>query len=454
MGDRDSRVIYKTRILDKDEERPRVPTALDPYGSPYPGLPSGRRNYGPRDSGSSLDDTSTITPAGRSTARTTYSVRDDTRPKDVYVDPRRSSRTDGPPLDDVSSRRSVAVDQRRDEHPARRSEVPIDRGYGGANVERPRERGREYYVDDRPRPIGAPYVIDARSGDIIDISVPGRGGDRGYDRGTRRYVYDDPRSSRNSQYDRERDSGQSISRSEDVRRGNTVVIDRDYPPSQERYPYDDRRPAQPSGREYNYDREEEWRLVDTMRDTRIDSAQPRDTRSTQVVRSRAPTQSSEDSYVMVSPTQAPRSRETSSMRSALRRGDYPDQELRRRRSRSISFRESQTAYHDCSERKHERPGAEAEMCGPYLRNVVLPSDDGTETYVSRRQETDSRSRGRDRDAYNPVRYERDEPYPPQQDDEPKKRDRSRRRRRREVDNDDGSYYSENVVKTTRETKYR
>jgi len=55
----------------------------------------------------------------------------------------------------------------------------------------------------------------------------------------------------------------------------------------------------------------------------------------------------------------------SSMRGST---NYSPDALQRKRSRSIGFRKDQAEYHDASERRHERPGAEAHVAGRYLKS--------------------------------------------------------------------------------------
>lgn len=466
MADRDYKVVYKTRPIGKDDPRPRIPTAHDPFEPALANEPVPRRRTNPRDSSSTIDSS-----AGTETTRskTTYQVREHEGSRSAYIDAPRSTRSEFPPevpsAPSVGSRRSVVVDQRRDNPAPRTSDSASesrqshDRGLIDVDVDRwrgrGRGRGREYYVDDRRRPVGEPYVIDARQGDIIDISVPSRYGDRHYEREERRSTYDEPSYSRRSEYEHGYARDPYARPIEEPRSGNFIVVDRDVDRSRSRQQYDDR-VSRISTREREYDREDDWRLVDSMRDTRIGSAQPRENYDEPQSRSRAQTYSSEDSYVMVSPRE--RAREpsmpsvASTPRSALARGDYPEPELRRRRSRSISFRDSEASAHDASDRWHERPGNEAQISGEYLRKPV-DYDERSDAY-SNYQSVRSDFQPMDPNQYASTYRERTTPYEPQRDYEPRKRERSRRRRR-DDDTEDGSYYSENITKkTSRETRYR
>ena len=173
------------------------------------------------------------------------------------------------------------------------------------------------------------------------------------------------------------------------------------------------------------------------------------------------------------------------MPTAVRHEHSPESDTRRR-SRSIGFHKSQIRLHDATERRHERPGAEAALAGQYLighRGERLDEDyDGHASEVSRARPRD-RSKRRHRryhdDEYDYIYEKRDRyyeeginrdfdqrrrPYSPQRAPSPepeperepererrRRRHRHRHRRREERDDEDErSYVSEHYKKVERE----
>ena len=157
------------------------------------------------------------------------------------------------------------------------------------------------------------------------------------------------------------------------------------------------------------------------------------------------------------------------LRSSMRgRNESPPEEWQRRRTHSVGFFKDQISYHDASEGRHERPGAEAHLAGKYLHSHR--DDDEERSRVSLRAR--SRSRGGygprrsdprlreydyedDRGAYTEetmrdYEYEDDSRrrYPPQRDSS-----RHRRHHRQHGHEDDRSSYSEYETKT-KKTYYK
>lgn len=164
----------------------------------------------------------------------------------------------------------------------------------------------------------------------------------------------------------------------------------------------------------------------------------------------------EEDYVMVSPPRksvAPTevSRKSSGpLRSALIKDDSysPDERRRRRRSRSIQFREAECEHHYAGDRFHQAPGAEACLAGKFLTHYDDPPrrDRGSERTDLEYDRRTSRSVGRYDRSERDSRYVKEDRYAPQQAP-------SRSRRRKTEEDDDESYVSRNFEKTIKTTYY-
>lgn len=157
------------------------------------------------------------------------------------------------------------------------------------------------------------------------------------------------------------------------------------------------------------------------------------------------------------------------------RHDHSPESITRRRSRSIGFHKSQTRQHDATERRHERPGAEAALAGQYLighRGERLDDDYDYEYHGNKRdrhyeeginRDFEQRSRPyspqrapspeRERERDREVDGERDEAVRERRHRRHRRRHRHRdeRERERERDDDDErSYVSEHYRKVERE----
>lgn len=177
-------------------------------------------------------------------------------------------------------------------------------------------------------------------------------------------------------------------------------------------------------------------------------------------RGRARANTFEDDYVMVSPPRksvAPSEgtlKTSDTLRSAMVREDTytPRERLRRRRSRSISFREAEVDKHCAGDRFHQRPGEEAALAGKYLNSY--DADTRRDRYRDQNRDQErmnyeySSKTSRNAGAYErderDSRYVREDRYAPQHVG-------SRHRRRK--DDDDESYISRNFEKTVKTTYY-
>jgi len=388
---------------------------------------------------------------------------------------------------------SMSRDRRRERdeyetasHSTRTTARPYDdSGYA-------RAQGR--YEVERPRREAGGYVVDMRDADVIDVYSGAREPDRGF-AGYRGDTYNDsPRDTYSRGLPpgdngyRRNESGLGYQRGG---RGSSSLVDsggpymsgartekaptavasrsqtsfREGPPRTTSRVYDEEMTSTRRGqgplRQSMGRNEEDWGVVEktTSRDVRVpsvhesfrepiyDDIPPETARG----RGRASTFTrppSEPEYVMVSPPREGAATAISarsgagaqSLRSALmtETSYTPEERQRRRRSRSISFRDEDAQGHHAGEGKyHERPGAEAAMMGRYLRRYDA-DDDRMDYAYSSKDRRDPREGEHDYD-----RSERDSArYAPQ-------RARSRSRRRREKEDDDyTSTYREKTSKTT------
>jgi len=388
------------------------------------------------------------------------------------------------------------------------------------------QRVERAYEPDRPRREGGARVLDLRDVDVLDVRI-GTGAqdaDRGF-AGYRGDSYSDVSRDTYSRAAPPRDYGYRPSEVEyddrhdgpymsgaRIERGPPLAAAsvpqssfRDPPPRTSTRVYDEdintrapRRADEPPRTSTRYD-DDEWGFIErapaavAVRDTRAPISSSRDSfrnrnnypdipaeipRDRDRGRARNPptyrAKDADDEYVMVSP---PRDRErearsAAGLRSAMMtEASYtPDERLRRRRSRSISFRDEEARGHERGDGKFvEKPGAEAAMMGKYLKSY----DVGGGSDVRGGDERDdyeyaygaARGRGeRDRAyeyEYDYDRRERDRggaryaPAPAPAPAAPRRaRSKSQRRRRRrepeELEDEDGysSVYQEKTTKTT------
>lgn len=202
MADRDYRITYKTREVDRDSERyegsrRRIPTALDPYDYPNDrdelkrGVAESRvRNARYRDDYREYEspvrrETMIRDEVSTSTARdtqqlgatkTTYSVTSAGLEKESEV----SVRTPGAtvPREAASVSRHTDYRERDDRELSRTSTRTSARAYD----DRDYSRTERVYDVERPRREPGPYVVDMRDAEILEIYPGGkiRESDRGF----------------------------------------------------------------------------------------------------------------------------------------------------------------------------------------------------------------------------------------------------------------------------------
>lgn len=437
----------------------------------------------------SRDDISTKSVRGTTrpdTTKTTYSVTSAGLEKESETISRPTA-----PVDTSAVLTRYDRQERGDYEPARSSIRGPTRPYD----DREFARTERIYETERPRREAGGYVVDMRDADVIDVysGSGARGGDPGFV-GYRGDPYDDALRDPYSRGPPPRDYG--------YRRSEAVIVDRDDgrtsasslksggpymsgarteraptaiaarsqtsfreapPRSSPRVYAEDlttKKPAYGPSRTLTRGDEEDWGFIErttqdarapsvreSLRDPNYDDAYADTPRG----RGRSSTFNkppSEAEYVMVSPpregapsgTNARSGATAQTLRSAIfNESSYtPEERLRRRRSRSISFRDEEAQGHHVGEGKyHERPGAEAVMMGRYL-NSYDANDDRMDYAYSSRSRRDPQERDYDYD----TRERNSAKYAPQ-------RVRSRSRRRKENEDDDyTSIYREKTTKTT------
>lgn len=482
-----------------DAPRRRIPTALDPYLYPEDRdelkrnvaevkLCNANRHaeeYGDYDRPSRRevhDDVSKNTVRGTTkpeTTKTTYSVTSAGLEKESETTSRVPIAARVPPPVDPAPIVSRRERRERDDYEASPPSIRTSgRPYGGREYA-PMEGDYEVL---RPRREGGGYVVDMRDADVIDVYSPNsaREADRGF-AGYRGGDYDDPPRNTYSRGPPARDynyrprmaeygdrdgrssapslhddgpymSGARADRAPTALASRSQASIREAPSRASARIYEEdlpsRAPRYGASRAPTRQDEDEWGFIErtTTRDARDDF--PRDTPRGRGRASTVTKPPPEADYVMVSPPRedaatamtARSGAGAQSMRSAMfNESSYtPEERLRRRRSRSISFRDEEARGHDRGEGKfYERPGAEAAMMGKYLNKYDVEDDRMDYAYSSR-----SRREPRERD-YEYDRRDRDDAtYAPQ-----RMRSRSRRRRDDE-ENDYTSTYKEKTTKTT------
>lgn len=442
--DRDYRLLYKSRDIDRDTERyedarRRLPTALDPYAYPEDRLELKqavadtratnlrlRDDYRKYDSpmrGRAGDDNasiSTVRDAGKAgTTRTTYAVTDSGLAKEsevvTHAPTAVSAREPTAPTRAPTYRESDEYDLSRTS--TRSSARPYD--------DRDYVRSERIYDIERPRREAGGYVVEIGDADIVGIrSGPGlvepdrnvgayRNDPRSIDPprdsyprdapvrnpGYSRSVYVDRQDARTSATSldneqpymsgarQERAPTMKSARSQGDFRGPPTASTRrdDDWESTTAAPYGPSRQAsrQSTRREeddYTFVEKTTTRPVPTIHETFRDPFHDEPFgkgggRSRGDTLTQAP---SEADYVMVSPPRdgataiSRRPTETSerTTRSAILKEDSytAEERQRRRRSRSINFRDQEVDGHFRGEKFCERPGAEAEMMGRYLNH--------------------------------------------------------------------------------------
>lgn len=365
-----------------------------------------------------------------------------------------------------------------------------------------RKYSRVEYEVERPRPEGGAYVIDARGDDVLDVYVGSKS--TSASRGFAGYRNDPNDDDARSRYSRAppRNSGYSERRTiyaeRDEARASTSSLQGGGPyasgarpvertptaavasKSQASFKGPSRAPTRAEDDFHETDRktvvmsgarsvrdgpqrastrveEHEYGVVEDDRTLRRTATMSEDFREpfgpdpTLISgRGRARADTFEDDYVMVSPPRKSiASSETThktsdTLRSAMVRDDTytSDERQRRRRSRSISFRDADVEQHYVGDRFHQRPGTEAALAGKYLNHYE--ADDRRDRERVDYEYSDKVRRdvkGYDRKERD-SRYVEEDKYGPQ-------RVRSRSRRRR--DDDDESYVSRNYEKTVKTT---
>ena len=436
------------------------------------------------------DDISVATskgPARPGTTKTTYSVTDAGLEKESEVNAKPPTRA---PFQDLPPTGSSRLAQYRERDDFERSSI---RNASRPYVDREFDSTERVYDYERPRREGGAYVVDVRDADAVDIypAATARESNRGFG-GYRNDPYDDqpPRSS----YIRPpptqdlgyRESRVVYTEREDARTSAPSLQDDGAYMSgarQDRAPVviaargqsDVRGPTRASTRVFEDDRrstkaatygssrqparreEDDFAFVErtttrgrapSVRESFNDPFESRGEPQTPRGRTEvgAYTSPPEDEYVMVSPPRQATSMVSgrqsaatgTSLRSAMLRNDSytPDERQRRRRSRSINFRDGDIDGHDCGDRFHEQPGAEAAMMGRYLKKY---SDDG--------EKTEDRQSSRQTGRYDEY-YHNKEVYEPQ-----KVRNRSRGGGRRRQEADDERDYTDTYREKTTKTTY-
>ncbi|KAK5098145.1 hypothetical protein LTR70_004390 [Exophiala xenobiotica] len=446
------------------------------------------------------DDVSTSTreTAKPGATKTTYAVTSAGLEKASEVSTRApaAARTSAPAPAPVDPAPSISrYDRReRDDYEAPRSAT---RAAASPYDDRDYPRTERIYETERPRREGGAYVVDLRDVDVIDVRA-GQGAqdaDRGF-AGYRSDPYSDIPRDTYSRGPRDYGYGQAQVGYDDRQGGHTLgaAVDSGGPyisgarpgrapqsvasrsqnsfrgpaPRTSTRVYDEdirtiRRAEEPPRTSARQD-EDEWGFIErtSARDTRAPSAResfrnrnyqdiPAETPRGRGRGSTYAKEAAEDEYVMVSPPREGAATLKSarsaagtqqSLRSAMMtENSYtPDERLRRRRSRSISFRDEDARGHERGEGKFvERPGAEAAMMGKHLKSYNADDDRMDYAYSSRRRREPQEGEYE----YEYDRRERDSArYAPQ-------RVRSKSRRRRDEEEDDyTSVYQEKTTKTT------
>jgi len=445
-----------------------------------------------RDENSSYGPKDTAKPGA---TKTTYAVTEGGLEKESEITMRPPTAARGPAPADPGPSMSRDHRRERDDYEiASHSTRTTARPYDGSDY----ARSQGLYEIERPRREAGGYVVDMRDADVIDVyaGAGAREPDRGF-AGYRGDAYNDsvrdtysrgPPPGDNGYRRNESglghqrggrssgslvDSGGPYMSGARTERAPTAVASRSQtsfregPTRNTTRVYDEELTSTKRGqgpvRQSTRRDEEDWGFVEktTSRDVRVpsvhesfrepiyDDIPPETARG----RGRASTLTrppSEPEYVMVSPPReggataigARPGAGAQSLRSALmtETSYTPEERQRRRRSRSISFRDEDAQGHHVGEGKyHERPGAEAAMMGRYLRRYDA-DDDRMDYAYSSKDRRDPREGEHDYD-----RSERDSArYAPQ-------RARSRSRRRREKEDED--YTSTLREKTTKTTYY-